>query len=96
MNFKWECPYCRYVPPKNFKFPLSASVQEMIKEKADPEAWEARCQQVQASVPEESNEPESDVSHHQEVHVEDPFEIEIKFGNRHRLIPNAPLAKNGR
>ncbi len=59
MNFKWECPYCRYVPPKNFKFPLSTSVQEIIKSK-DPEAWEARDQQVRASEKEEQKVPEAD------------------------------------
>ena len=98
MNFKWECPYCRYVPPKNFKFPLSTSVQEIIKGK-DPEAWEARDQQVKASQKEESKVPEADHDVqvvNQAIAIDDPFELEIKFGNRHKLLTNAPIAKNGR
>lgn len=31
-----------------------------------------------------------------DVAIEDPFELEIKFGNKHKLIQNAPVLKNGR
>lgn len=28
--------------------------------------------------------------------IEDAFELEIKYGNRHTIINNAPILKNGR
>lgn len=46
MNFKWECPMCRYVPAKTFTFAVSESLKEQIKGKTMPSIWEERDSQV--------------------------------------------------
>lgn len=42
LSFTWECPMCRYLPPKLFKFPVNEEVKAELRAKADPEVWEAR------------------------------------------------------
>ena len=39
MNFKWECPMCRFVPPRTFKFAISDQYMQAFKEQTDPEHW---------------------------------------------------------
>ena len=46
MNFKWECPYCRYQPPKTFNFAVSEALIEKFKAMVDPEEWEERAMAV--------------------------------------------------
>ena len=50
MNFKWECPMCRFVPARTFNFAISAEIKEELKAKTEPELWEERVEQV-ASFP---------------------------------------------
>ena len=42
MNFKWECPMCRFMPPRDFRFDVSEQLIQTFKEQVDPEAWEER------------------------------------------------------
>jgi len=67
-----------------------------MKEKADPELWEARIKQVHGATVEKVKSAAQTVDQVEEEKIENPFNLEIKYGNRHRLIPNAPFLKNGR
>lgn len=43
LNFKWECPMCRHMPPRTLKFDIDDELLEVIKGRVgDPELWEAR------------------------------------------------------
>mmetsp|Transcript_656 Transcript_656/g.886 ORF Transcript_656/g.886 Transcript_656/m.886 type:complete len:98 (-) Transcript_656:516-809(-) len=63
VSFKRECPMCRSVPPKTFKFPISADLTAQFKQIVDPELWQARENQVgqaispRAALQEEEKEP---------------------------------------
>ena len=46
LNFRWECPMCRYVPAKTFNFVVSEQLKEQIKGKTMPSLWEERENQV--------------------------------------------------
>ena len=60
MNFKWECPYCRYQPPKTFKFAVSQALIEKFKAEVDPEEWEEREKEVNL-VPRQLTPPIGDI-----------------------------------
>ena len=96
LKFKWECPMCRFMPPKGFKFPLAQDVMEQLKEKIEPELWEAREKQLGVGAVEESKEPEVAAQEAEAPEFEDSFDLKIKYGNRHQIIPNAPILKNGK
>ena len=84
---------CRKVPPLAFKFPISAELTQEFKSRTDPELWAAReavCGKAIEPAQEQAEEEQP------EAEYEDGFELEIKYGNRHRLIPNAPMLKNGK
>lgn len=135
MNFKWECPMCRFVPPKGFAFTVSEALKEQIKGKTEPEIWQEREEQVAAYEASLNARPQAEesksnsradaasrssanrgqnqvaaanngvsprsavgevVDFSQGAPVEEVHELRIRYGNRHKLIANAPLLKNGR
>ena len=63
-----------------------------FKGKVEPAMWKAREEQLGEQVSPRGKH----VVEEEEVHYDNPFELRIKYGNHHRLIPNAPMLHNGR
>ena len=97
MNFKWECPYCRFEPPKTFKFAVSKALVDKFKAEVDPEEWEERVKAVKL-IPRQLI-PALNISDQMADpldKIDEGYDLVIKYGNRHKLINNVPILKNGR
>ena len=95
---------CRLIPSRQFNFAVDENLMEQIREQADPEIWEARDKQagpiVKPKAQKSAVSPKrggmAAAASQEPVNMDGMFMLKIKYGNKHRLVDNAPLLKNGR